>query len=143
MTSATNRSERPDFRAPFPILYVADLGRSIHFYEQVLGFVPGYRWPTVGAPEFIVMRLGESAVGLCMREVAAELLGFPIVERGATQGELCVLVDDMDEACIYLREQGVHELVPPTLRPWNEYSAYFADPDGNPIQLYAQPENTA
>jgi lactoylglutathione lyase len=114
----------------------------MHFYCDIFGFTAGYRWPTTGDPEFIVLRLDNSALGLCDQKVLAELLHLPIAARGAPQTELCLLVEEMEKTCTYLRLRGVRELLPPTLRPWGEYAAYFADPDGNPIQLYTMSDDT-
>jgi lactoylglutathione lyase len=139
MSQDPNAPERPKFREPFPIFSVANLKRSMAFYCDLLGFTPGFRWPAEGEPEFIVLSLDGSEIGLSTYRGAGEVLGQFVMEHGARGYELCILVDDIHAASDYLREHGVKELEPPSLRAWGEYAAYFADPDGNPIHLYMPP----
>jgi catechol 2,3-dioxygenase-like lactoylglutathione lyase family enzyme len=60
--------------------------------------------------------------------------GNPI-RPGSGAFELCIYVDDIEEACARLRSLGAKELRPPVEEPWNESRAYFADPDGNTLHL--------
>jgi lactoylglutathione lyase len=57
------------------------------------------------------------------------------VAPGAGSFELCVYVDDMDATCARLRELGAPELRSGIDEPWGERRAYFADPDGNTLQI--------
>jgi lactoylglutathione lyase len=60
--------------------------------------------------------------------------GDPVVS-GSGAFELCLYVDDIEEASARLRELGAKELRAPKEEPWGESRAYFADPDGNTIHI--------
>lgn len=126
------------FRAPFPILYVADVERSARFYEDCFDFAPRYRYPAAGGGEasFVVLRLEEGTIGLASLEAAESGHGEP-VGRGPVSLELCFYADDVDAAAERLRAAGARELRPPETMPWGEVRCYFADPDGNPLQICA------
>jgi lactoylglutathione lyase len=110
---------------------VADVGRSLEFYAGVLGLTPGYRWPAEGEgdPQFVVVALGESSLGLV--QAKTELGGA--VDRF----ELCFYTDDVDVVMRQLRIKGVPVLQEPEDMPWGERMAFVADPDGNRIHLTA------
>ena len=116
------------------MLSVADLERSIAFYGDALGGRETYRFPPEGPPDFVVLRLGESDVGLG-RLTDAPLHGR--AQRPATghRIELCVYVDDVDAAVEDLRGIGATIAMVPADQPWGERVAYAEDPDGNLVML--------
>jgi len=116
------------------MLSVADLERSIAFYGDALGGRETYRFPPEGPPDFVVLRLGESDVGLG-RLTDAPLHGR--AQRPATghRIELCVYVDDVDAAVEDLRGIGATIAMEPADQPWGERVAYAEDPDGNLVML--------
>jgi lactoylglutathione lyase len=122
-------------RSAWPIVYAGDLARSIVFYE-LLGLVPSYRWPPHGEAEFVVLRLGDWAIGLGTDDVPERLHGSRFGD--GLRFELCAYVDDVDAEVARLRAEGVDVLHEPEDKPWGERAAYVADPDGNPVQLIAE-----
>ena len=130
-----------EFREPFPIIFVADVERSLRFYRDNFGFAPAYRWPEEGALEFAYLTLGASGIGLASRDAATLLPGRSVSARDAPQAapfELCLYVDDADRASEHLLARGVRQLLPPTDQPWGERLAHFADPDGYAIHVTAR-----
>jgi lactoylglutathione lyase len=121
-------------RSLFPMLSVADLGRSIAFYGDSLGGSETYRFPAEGDPEFVVLRLGESDIGLG-RMSDAPLHGRPQRPAAGHRIELCVYVDDVDAAVASLRAAGAAIVAEPADQPWGERVAYAEDPDGNLVML--------
>ena len=122
-------------RSFFPILYVESVSDSVAFYEGLLGLERRYAWPPRGAPDFVVVALGQSSLGLAAVSAPWELLGL---RTGAEpRGELCFYADDVDAVVRDLRARGVSVLREPQDMPWGERMAYVADPDGNPVQLTA------
>jgi lactoylglutathione lyase len=121
------------FRDAFPILYVAEMGRSLRFYRDLLGFEVGYEWAPEGRPVFVALRLGASSLGLCELGEARPL-GWDGAARGLS-GEVCLYVDDVDGAAEWLRSQGVRQREAPADQPWGERLAYFEDPDGYPVHV--------
>jgi lactoylglutathione lyase len=51
--------------------------------------------------------------------------------------ELCVYVDDVDEAAARAAALGIEQVAPPADMPWGERTAWIADPDGNLVMLTA------
>ena len=120
-------------RSAFPILYVASVPRSLEFYEGVLGFEPGYRWPAEGEPGFVVLRIGESVIAIATSSAPAELLGIRVGSE--PRFELCLYADDVDETVAMIAARDVPVLREPEEMPWGERMAYVVDPDGNPVQI--------
>jgi lactoylglutathione lyase len=122
-------------RRLFPMLSVADLAASIAFYRDLLGGAEVYRFPE-DEPVFVTLRLGESEIGVGAVS-DAPLHGRH--QRPATghRVELCVYVDDVDEAVAAARAARVEVVLEPADQPWGERIAYVADPDGNLVMLTA------
>ncbi|HYF80579.1 MAG TPA: glyoxalase superfamily protein [Symbiobacteriaceae bacterium] len=123
------------FREAFPILYVADMERSVRFYQGLLGFEKKYQWPLEGTPEYVYLTLGGAGLGISPRPVAESLLGRPVCQDDSPKFELCMYTENVDEACEHLTSSGAKLLTPPKTMPWGERMAHVLDPDGNPIHI--------
>jgi len=117
------------------MLSVADLDRSIAFYGEVLGGAETYRFPGEGPPDFVVLRIGASDIGLGRIGAAPPLHGRPLRPATGHRVELCVYVDDVDAAADALRAIGAPVVLEPADQPWGERVAYAEDPDGNLVML--------
>ena len=122
-------------RQIFPMLSVADLGVSLHLYRDVLGGEPTYYFPDEQAPVFVVLRFGDSDVGLASIGAEPPLHVQPLRPVQGHRVEFCVYVDDLDAAVMQLRAENAPILVEPVTMPWGERIAYAADPDGNLLML--------
>jgi lactoylglutathione lyase len=117
------------------MLSVADLDRSVAFYGQILGGAETYRFPAEGPPAFVVLRIGSSDLGLGAIGTDLPLHGRPLRPATGHRIELCVDVEDVDEAIEALRSAGAPVVVEPVDQPWGERVAYVEDPDGNLVML--------
>ena len=117
-------------REPFPILYVADVERSVDFYRNAFGFELGYRWPAEGELEFAFLPLEPLGIGIGRTPEDAEA-------STGRRFELCLYADDVDAAAECLRALGAREIVPPADQPWGERLTYFEDPDGHRLHITA------
>ena len=118
----------------FPIVYAADVGRSVRFYEQ-LGFEQHFRHPSDGEPGYVGLRRGVSELGVVTAQSPKQILG---VATGAEpRFEHFVYVDDVDAELDALQTAGMHILREPQNMPCGERLGYAADPDGNPVALAA------
>ena len=117
------------------MLSVADLDRSVAFYGAVLGGTETYRFPIDGQPAFVVLRIGPSDIGLARIGANPPLHGRPLRPATGHRVELCVYVDDVDEAVDALRSIGAPVVLEPADQPWGERVAYVEDPDGNLVML--------
>lgn len=118
----------------FPMLSVVDLERSVAFYGDLLGGEETYRFPASGAPVFVVLKLGDSQIGLGLISEPA-LHGQPLRPASGHRIELCVYVESVEHAVEALRTAGASVILEPVDQPWGERVAYVADPDGNLVML--------
>jgi lactoylglutathione lyase len=117
------------------MLSTEDLGRAVGFYGDLLGGTETYRFPGSGPPAFVVLKLGESEIGLGAIGSEKPLHGQPLRPAQGHRIELCVYVDDVDETIQRMRAGGVPIVLEPADQPWGERVAYVTDPDGNLVML--------
>jgi len=117
------------------MLSAADMARSLELYRDVLGGVVTYQFPPDADPAFVVLRFGDSDVGIGVIGETPPLHGQPIRPASGHRIEMCVYVDDLvstfDAACA----GGAPVVLEPTETPWGERIAYVTDPDGNLLML--------
>jgi lactoylglutathione lyase len=124
-------------------LTVADVGRSIAFYRDVLGLPLAYELPERDAAFFWVGARGESMLGLWGAGSAPIRLLSHVAFRAS--------LDDVLGACDRLRASGVEPLsffAEPTREPsvigWMPAAAvYFRDPDGHLLEYLAMLDDPA
>lgn len=119
----------------FPMLSTENLERAVGFYRDLLGGTEAYRFPEDGQPVFLVLKLGESDIGLGAITSARPLHGQAQRPALGHRIELCVYVDDVDATIERMRASGVPILLEPTQQVWGERVAYVSDPDGNLVML--------
>ena len=121
-------------------LTVADLGRSIAFYREVLGLPLAFEVPERGAAFFWIGGPGESMLGLWAAGSAPIALRSHVAFKAS--------LEDVLHACDRLRASGVEPLsffAEPTDEPsvigWMPAAAvYLRDPDGHLLEYLAMLE---
>ena len=116
-------------RLDYVILYVEDLERSIAFYRDVIGFSLKLR-----GDGYAELATENVKFGLFERSKLPELIGRG-ASRGGPQGEVLVLVEDVDAEAKRLRSAGAEILAGPVDRPWGHRSLHVLDPDGLVVEL--------
>lgn len=111
------------------IRYVEDLDRSIAFYRDVLGL--RFKLRGTGYAEFDT---GGVRFGLFERAKLSELIGRDAGSPGP-DGEIVLLVRDVDAEARRLGEAGVEVLTGPIDRAWGHRTVHLADPDGLIVEL--------
>jgi lactoylglutathione lyase len=116
------------------MLSVEDLAKSLRFYRDILGGQKTYQFPAEGEPAFVMLRFGESDLGL------GSMQGAPIHGRrqrpaSGHRMELCVYIAGVDAVVETLRAAGTPVVTQPADMPWGERIAYVSDPDGNLVML--------
>jgi lactoylglutathione lyase len=114
----------------YVILFVADLGRSVAFYRDVIG-VP-FRLQGDGYVEFATEG---SRFGLYDRNRLGELTGQDSTAPRRPGGEVVFLVGDVDAEAERLRAAGATILSGPVDRPWGHRTLHMEDPDGFVVEL--------
>jgi len=89
---------------------VSDLKRSVAFFENILGLDKMGEWPA-----YAIFDIAGVSFGL----------------EPKVKTEICLLVDDIDEAYQKLRERELEFTTEPKDQPWGVRDASFVDPDGN------------
>ena len=111
--------------------------KMLAFYTDVLGFAVEHDHG--GYTEFV-----QSGVrfALCSRNIMLEATGHPSYgeERKGQAFELafpCADTQALDAAYSEITGKGATAIKAPARMPWNQYTAFFADPDGNIHELFA------
>jgi lactoylglutathione lyase len=136
--SVSDSPDRVPVRGLFEThLTVADLGRSIQFYRDVVGLLPALELPDRGAAFFWVGDPGHAMLGLW------SLGSMPIAL--SLHVAFSVSLDDVLGACARLRAVNVtplsffaEETDEPSVIGWMPAAAvYFRDPDGHLLEYLA------
>lgn len=109
-------------------LFVADLQRSVRFYQDVFGL------PVTFADESsTVFSLENTIINLLTMPAARELIEPGVVadQAAGSRFQFTVWVADADAVCAELATHGVTLLNGPMDREWGMRTASFTDPDGH------------
>lgn len=120
------------------VLYVRDLGRSVAFYRDVLGFRQVGPEPDLGFPaavfqsasgrthhELLLIEVGDGAAGLPPgRRVGLYHFGLKI---GDSDDDLRQALERLHQAEVTVTGASDHTVT---------HSLYILDPDGNEVELY-------
>ena len=103
-------------------LTVADLKKSVRFYENVLGLDKKYEFKDYAGFDVGGVEIGLKTWG--KREKPRE-------------GEPCInfIVDNVDKAYCTLKEKGIDFIRDPSDTQWGSRMALLADPDGHVLQF--------
>ncbi len=119
----------------YVVLIVADLDRSLEFWQGVLGLPLGHR-----SGAYAQLSTGHTRIALYERAAMSETLGLALRPPAADAAgfEIGFRVDDVDAAYEELIERGVAGTTPPQTRAWGQRTAYVRDPDGHLVELVQQ-----
>jgi predicted enzyme related to lactoylglutathione lyase len=115
------------------IVYARDFGRTVAWYDDVLGLARYREFGSGGRITGVVYFLGAGFL-----EVSSHCEGF-----GAADGSvrLWLQVRDVDAESARLAAAGATVLEAPADRPWGLREAWVADPDGLRVCLVQVPED--
>lgn len=113
---------------------VSDLGRSIDFYCNGLGFRVSR---TIDMPELniVFVQLGASSMELIARKDRPAATKTAPRTDGVGLAHVALRVNDIDEVFSQLREKGVEFSSPPHDASGGPRIAFFSDPDGVILEL--------
>jgi lactoylglutathione lyase len=130
-------------RFGYTILYVADVGASLDFYERALG---QRRRFVHESGQYAELDTGPTALALAARELAAaNVPGLYRPERRAGAQptfEVCFVTDDVQGAFERATSEGAETVSEPQTKPWGQDVAYVRDLDGNLVEI-ASPAGAA
>ena len=118
-------------------LGVADLARARRFYEEGLGWRPGF-----ASDEVVFFQMSGMVFALFSRNDLAADARIPAEKFGIGSPALAQNLRSREEVDAVLREAaaaGATILKEASETSWGGYSGYFADPDGHPWEIAWNP----
>ncbi|BBC24276.1 VOC family protein [Pseudanabaena sp. ABRG5-3] len=117
-------------------LFVSDLGRSLIFYRDGLGF----RFEKPAKPDSAEGYSGKLKIGLYDRAWLPKLFGD--LGKQVISGNpflLSMTVNDLDqvyqELCDRQSRMPIDIISPPKIMPWGQKILFLNDPDGNLLEI--------
>lgn len=136
VTTAPDGAHRPTFANHLYNLYVVDLERSLRFYRDLFGFAETFRSPKSGPADHVELELGPLNLAVSTVEALKRHHGIS-GGGGPPRGEVALRVADADAALEWVNAQGAPTMSRPHDFAGTLRGAWVADPDGNPVQLFA------
>lgn len=116
----------------YAIVLCEDLPRMKAFYRGLFPFA-------VVTERDDVLALNAGQVTLCLRKRTRQYDGrSPGPGSPGVQLAFCVPRGDVDACYAVLQEQGVTILDPPRDQVWGHRTLFFADPEGNLLEVYEE-----
>ena len=113
----------------YVVLHCRDLEAARSFYCHVMGLPIAYE-----RADWIQFRVGDS--GLVLRPLDGGL-GDRRAKRAAVQLGIRVRYDEINACYEELKARGVEVLETPSDQGWGHRTLFFADPEGNLLEMYA------
>ena len=133
--AAAKERRRPEtlrLRAFGPGFTVNDLGRSMRFYTDVLGFVVGERWTDGDIVRGVSLKAGACSLGLSQDDWSRG--------RDRKKGEgvrlWCETAQDIDALAARIKAAGSQLTEEATDQPWGVRTIALDDPDGYHLTFY-------
>jgi catechol 2,3-dioxygenase-like lactoylglutathione lyase family enzyme len=120
----------------YTLLYVADVKRTLEFWERAFGLRRAFLndTATFGALDTGPTTLGFVAHGFVRDNIPG---GFRAAQKDEAPPpfEVGLTTDDVPAALERALAAGAHPVLAPTKKPWGQTVAYVRDCDGNLVEL--------
>jgi catechol 2,3-dioxygenase-like lactoylglutathione lyase family enzyme len=127
-----------DMHGLCPLLSVFDMGTSLRFYRDILGFeIVGSSDPEPdGHIDWCWLGKNDAAIMLNTAYDRERRPAAPDPVRIAAHGDTQIYIgcEDLDGACEYLKAAGI-QVKGPMVRPFGMKQLFFKDPDGYELCL--------
>lgn len=119
----------------YTIIYVADVPRSVAFYEAAFGLTRRFIHESNLYGE---MDTGETTLAFAGIE-AAEMNDLAVLPNNANgpaaAWEICFVTDDVETAYARALSEGCQPVSAPSEKPWGQTVSYLRDPDGCIVEI--------
>jgi lactoylglutathione lyase len=120
----------------YTIFYVADVERSLTFYEKAFGFKRKFLAP---GNEYGELSTGETTLSFAAISLAKTNLSNGFIESSPTGKpfgmEVGFTTDDVEKTFAQALKAGAIEVEKAKTKPWGQTVAYLKDPDGFLIEI--------
>ncbi|MEM8832634.1 MAG: VOC family protein [Cyanobacteria bacterium P01_G01_bin.19] len=117
-------------------LYVRDCRACYHFYHDILGLEATF---ASEIDSYVELTDGNVKISLLNQNIIKDYLGTKTNFQFESQSDRIAVsfqVKDVEEACEYLKKQGVEVVSPPwNVVDWGIKLAFVRDPEGNLVEL--------
>ena len=124
------------FQYTYTRLYVEDCRACYKFYHDILGLEATF---ASDIDSYVELTDGKVKLTLLNQNLIKDYLGTKtnfFFKQKSDRIALSFQVDDVEEACQYLKEQGIEIISPPwNVLDWGMKLALIRDPEGNLIEL--------
>jgi catechol 2,3-dioxygenase-like lactoylglutathione lyase family enzyme len=125
------KKQKPKVTFNHAMIYVRDVARALHFYQDLLGLktIDVFQYDSHPVYARLQSPRGTTTIALHQVEPGKELPPFDSIR-------LYFEVKQLDELCKSLKAEGVEITQLPKPMPWGWTHAYLNDPDGHEVSLY-------
>jgi catechol 2,3-dioxygenase-like lactoylglutathione lyase family enzyme len=125
------KKQKPKVLFNHAMIYVRDVARAVHFYQDLLGLKTIDLFQFGSRPVYARLRspAGTTTIALHQVEQGQDLPPFDSIR-------LYFEVKELDALCKSLLTEGVEIKQLPKPMPWGWTHAYLNDPDGHEVSLY-------
>jgi lactoylglutathione lyase len=120
----------------YTIVYVANVEKSLAFFERAFGFKRRFMAPGEGYGE---LDTGGTTLSFAHHDIARGNLGQDYVAADASKQplgmEIGLVATDVPAACERAVAAGATLLAPPQAKPWGQTVAYVRCPDGTLVEI--------
>lgn len=114
-----------------------DVPKLARFYQEVLGFST-----KSDLGQYIELECEGVRFAICSRTIMEEATGHASYStpHSGQSFELAFPLETpeaIDQAYLEITDKGAEPIKPPANMPWGQRTAFFADPDGNIHELFA------
>jgi lactoylglutathione lyase len=123
--------QKPKVAFNHAMIYVRDVARALHFYQDLLGLkaIDVFQYDARPVYARLQSPVGTTTIALHQVERGRELPPFDSIR-------LYFEVKELDALCKSLQANGVEITQLPKPMPWGWTHAYLNDPDGHEVSLY-------
>ena len=125
------KKQKPKVSFNHAMIYVRDVARAQHFYQDLLGLktIDVFQFGSHPVYARLHSPVGTTTIALHQVEPGKELPPFDSIR-------LYFEVKELDSLCRSLQAAGVEITQLPQPMPWGWTHAYVNDPDGHEVSLY-------
>lgn len=120
----------------YTILYVADVEKTLGFYEKAFGFKRKFITP---GNEYGELATGDTTLSFASVQLAKTNLSDGFTESSSKAKpfgmEVAVSTDDVEAAVKQAVKAGAQLVEKPKTKPWGQTVAYVRDPDGFLVEI--------